>query len=139
MSYYNDALEWQGTAIDMKACGRYRASVYMACLSVECFLKSKVEIIDPLNERLREHDSIYFYRLLKSKYPTKKDLMTEIRLCRKYHNDARYSNTDNTEIYNEDFASRFIQIISDVKGYVDNDCASTLEDLTKKYSNKNFK
>jgi len=136
MSYYNDALEWQGTAIDMETCGRYRGSVYMACLAVECFLKSKVEIIDPLNERLREHDSIYFYRLLKSKYPTGKDLMTDIRLCRKYHNDARYSNTDNIEIYNKDFASRFLQIIIDVKEYVDNDCASSLEDLIKKYDNK---
>jgi len=133
MDYYNDALEWQGTAIDMEACGRYRGSVYMSCLSVECFLKSKVEVIDPLNERLREHDTIYFYRLLKSKYPSGKDIMTDIRLCRKYHNDARYSSKDNAEIYDKAFARRFIQIISDVKDYIDNDCSSSLNDLVKKY------
>jgi len=136
MDYYNDALEWQGTAVDMEACGRFRGSVYMACLSVECFLKSKIEMIDPLNERLREHDTIYFYRLLKSKYPTGKDLMTEIRLCRKYHTDARYSGKDNAEVYDKEFAGRFLQIIVDVKDYIDNNCASSLEDLTKKYERK---
>lgn len=133
MGYYSDALEWQGTAVDMETCGRYRASVYMACLSVECFLKSKVEMFDPLNERLREHDTIYLYRLLKSKYPAGKDLATDIRLCRKYHTDARYSNTEKPEIYDKDFANRFIQIISDVKEYIDKDCASSLEELVKKY------
>lgn len=133
MGYYDDALEWQGTAIDLEICGRYRGSVYMACLAVECFLKSKVEIIEPNNERLREHDSIYFYRLIKSKYPVGKDLMTDIRLCRKYHSDARYSNVNNAEIYDKNFANRFLQIIADVKNYIYNDCASSLEDLVKKY------
>ena len=65
MGYYNDAKEWYGTAIDMESCGRYRGAVYMSCLAVECFLKSKVEIIEPNNPRLKEHDTIYFYRLLK--------------------------------------------------------------------------
>ena len=48
MGYYNDAEEWHGTAIDMESCGRYRGAVYMSCLAVECFLKSKVEIIEPM-------------------------------------------------------------------------------------------
>jgi len=133
VGYYNDALEWQGTAIDLEACGRYRGSVYMACLAVECFLKSKVEIIDPNNVRLNEHDSIYFYRLLKSKYPTGENLMTDIRLCRKYHSDARYSNVHNTEVYNKDFANRFIKIVENVREYIDNDCASSVDDLVKKF------
>ena len=133
MGYYEDALEWQGTAIDLESCGRYRGSVYMSCLAVECFLKSKIEVIDPNNARLKEHDSIYFYRLLKSKYPTGKNLTTEIRLCRKYHSDARYSNTPKTELYSKEFANRFIQIIADVQEYIDNDCASSLEDLMKKH------
>jgi len=133
LGYYDDALEWQGTAIDLEACGRYRGSVYMACLAVECFLKSRVEIIDPNNVRLNEHDSIYFYRLLKSKYPEGKNLMTEIRLCRKYHSDARYSNTPEAEVYSKEFAQRFIQIIADVREYVDNECASSLEDLLRKH------
>ena len=58
MSYYSDALEWQGTAIDMKNCGRFRASVYMSCLAVECFLKAKVEQVEPEDPKLGEHDSI---------------------------------------------------------------------------------
>ena len=133
MGYYDDALEWQGTAIDLEACGRYRGSVYMSCLAVECFLKSQVSIIDPNNTKLGEHDSIYLYRLLKSKYTTDKDLMTDIRLCRKYHNDARYSNTANAEIYSKEFATRFISIVADVRDFIENDCALSLEDLAKKY------
>ena len=136
MGYYEDAQEWQGTAIDLVACGRYRGSVYMSCLAVECFLKSKVAVIDPNNARLKEHDSIYLYRLLKSKYPTGKDLITDIRLCRKYHSDARYSNTANTEVYTKEFASRFIQITADVNDYIDNDCALTLDDLISKHGKK---
>jgi len=133
LGYYDDALEWYGTAIDLEACGRYRGSIYMSCLAAECFLKSKIEIIDPNNSRLNEHDSIYFYRLLKSKYPTGKNFMTDIRLCRKYHNDARYSNTSDTEVYNKAFAQRFIQIVEDVQEYVDNDCISSIEDLLNKH------
>ena len=38
--FYDDAQEWLGTAIDLKNCGRFRASVYMSCLSVECILKT---------------------------------------------------------------------------------------------------
>jgi len=133
VGYYEDALEWQGTATDLEACGRYRGSVYMACLAVECFLKSRVELIDPNNARLKEHDSIYLYRFLKSKYPTGKNLITDIRLCRKYHSEARYSNTPRVEVYNKEFAIRFIQIVEDVREYVDNECTSTFDDLLKKY------
>ena len=134
MAYYDDALEWQGTAVDLEACGRFRGSVYMSCLAVECFLKSQVDIISPNNPRLKEHDTIYFYRLLTEKYPPSKNIITDIRLCRKYHTDARYSNTLNIELYNQDFANRFIRIISDVKDYVDNECTATTEDLIKKYN-----
>ena len=133
MGYYEDALEWHGTANDMITCGRFRASVYMSCLAVECYLKFRVEMIQPNNPRLREHDSIYLYRLLKERYPSKKDLTTGIRLCRKYHSDARYSNTPKSEIYDQEFATRFIQIADDVKAYVDNECVATLDDLVKKY------
>jgi len=136
LGYYDDALEWEGTAIDLEACGRYRGAVYMACLAVECFLKSKVEFIDPDNTKLNEHDSIYLYRLLKSKYPAGKDLIGDIRLCRKYHNDARYSNTTNTGIYDKAFASRFVKIVADVRGYIDNECAATLNDLQNKYDKR---
>ena len=61
MGYYEDALEWQGTAIDLEACGRFRGSVYMSCLAVECFLKSKVATIEPNNMRLREADLVKKY------------------------------------------------------------------------------
>lgn len=52
MGYYDDALEWQGTAIDLCACKRYRGSVYMSCLAVECYMKSKVALFDPGNPKL---------------------------------------------------------------------------------------
>lgn len=133
VGYYEDALEWEGTAIDLEACGRYRGSVYMSCLAVECYLKSRVENIDPNNEKLQAHDSIYLYRFLKSKYPSGKDLMSEIRLCRKYHSDARYSNASITDVYDMEFANRFTQIVADVREYVDHNCVATLEDLQKKY------
>ena len=132
MGYYEDAMEWEGTAIDLYACGRYRGAVYMACLAVECLLKSKVEVIDPYNKKLSEHDSIYLFRLINSKYPTNKDLMTGIKLCRKYHSDVRYSNT-HSEAYDSEFAKRFIKIVSDLKAYINNECAVTIEDLAEKY------
>ena len=133
MGYYDDALEWEGTAIDLESCGRYRGSIYMSCLAVECFLKSKVEFIDPSNTKLNEHDIIYLYRLLKSRYPSGKDIMGDIRLCRKYHNDTRYSNTTKTDVYDNVFANRFIQIVAGVREYIENECAATMEDLQKKY------
>ena len=137
MGYYEDALEWHGTAIDMRACGRFRASVYMSCLAVECFLKAKVELIAPNDAKLGEHDSIYLYRLLKAKYDPKTDLSKDIVLCRKYHNEARYSNTVKLDVYNEEFTNRFIGIINAVKIFVDEECVATLDDLMSKYnSNK---
>ena len=139
MGYYDDALEWEGTAVDLETCGRYRGSIYMSCLAVECYLKSKVEFIDPNNPKLNEHDSIYFYRLLKLTYPSGKDIISGIRLCRKYHDDARYSNTTNTDVYDKVFANRFIQIVADVREYIENECAATLEDLQKKYDRQDKK
>jgi len=134
VGYYSDAEEWRGTAVDMEACGRYRGSVYMSCLAVECFLKSRIEMIDPNNPRLKEHDSIYFYRLLKEKYPTGENLLADIRLCRKYHNDARYSSTHKPELYDKEFANRLIDIVGKVKDYIDNECTATLEDLAEKFN-----
>ena len=136
MGYYSDAEEWHGTAIDMEACGRYRGAVYMSCLAVECFLKSKVEIIEPYNPRLKEHDTIYLYRLLKEKYPTGENLLSDIRLCRKYHSEARYSHTANPELYDKAFATRLIDIVRKVKDYIDNECLATLDELSEKFNAK---
>lgn len=60
-------------------------------------------------------------------------MITDVRLCRKYHSDARYSNTTNPEVYSKEFAERFIEIVADIKDYIDNDCAATVSDLVKKY------
>ena len=105
----------------------------MPCLAVECFLKAKVENIDPDNVKLGEHDSIYLYRLLKEKYISSADLSKDIALCRKYHNEARYSNTVKTDIYTDDFVNRFIEIMDKVKLFIDEECVSTLDDLVNKY------
>ena len=133
MGYYEDAQEWYGTAIDLKECGRYRAAVYMSCLAVECFLKAKVEMIDPDDVKLGEHDSIYLYRVLKAKFNSKTDLSRDIVLCRKYHNEARYSNTIKPEVYNEDFSTEFLEIIQKVKLFVDEECIASIDDLLSKY------
>ena len=133
MGYYEDALEWLGTAVDLKDCGRYRASIYMSCLAVECFLKAKVEAVDPDNARLGEHDSIYLYRVLKEKYKSKSDLSKDIVLCRKYHNEARYSNSAKHDVYDEGFVCRFIEIVNKVKDFIDEECIATLDDLADKY------
>jgi len=133
MGYYDDAQEWHGTAIDLMSCGRHRASVYMSCLAVECYLKAKVEANDPNDVKLGEHDSIYLYRVLKTRYDSKTDLSQDIALCRKYHNEARYSNTVTLDVYNIDFASRFVGIVDRVKQFVDEECMATLADLENKY------
>jgi len=57
MAYYDDALEWQGTAIDMADCGRYRASVYMSCLAVDTqeFTGRFLDIVDNVKEYIDTH------------------------------------------------------------------------------------
>ena len=133
MGYYEDGLEWQDTAKVLEIGKKYRGSVYMSCLSVECFLKSRVEPIDPINDDLEGHNSVNLYKFLKKRYPNGKNLMSDIRLCRKYHNESRYSNLEEADIYNKDFANRFIKIVADVKEYIDNECVATIEDLENKY------
>jgi hypothetical protein len=75
---------------------------------------------------------------LKEKHPTKVDLSSDIRLCRKYHTDARYSNSAKPELYTEEFADRFLAIVDSVKEYVDNECAATADDLLRRFG-KDYK
>ena len=46
MGYYEDALEWHGTAIDLSKCGRFRASVYMSCLAGIGYNAIFTELVD---------------------------------------------------------------------------------------------
>ena len=43
------------------------------------------------------------------------------------------SDFEDSDLYDNDFANRFIKIAADVRDYIDNECIGTLEDLVNKY------
>ena len=133
MDYYNSAVSWLESAKLLESNGYYQQSVSQSCLSAELFLKSRLSIIDPNSELDKSYDSINIFNELKKKYPTNKDLLPGIRLCRKYFTEARYP-YDGTGIYTKEFAQSFIGYVEQVKDYIDDDCQPTLDDLQRKFN-----
>jgi hypothetical protein len=56
--------------------------------------------------------------------------------CRKYFNESRYPYASDVSIYTKEFAAEFIEFITIIKDYIDNDCLATVEDLKDRYTNK---
>ncbi|GHU56745.1 hypothetical protein AGMMS49975_20660 [Clostridia bacterium] len=133
MGLYDDAIEELETGIDLIAIGRYRQAIFHFCLSVEQFLKSKLLLIAPLSDLEFSHDVINIYNELRYTYKSTKNMASQIKLCRKYFNESRYSNS-NRDIYTKEFAEQFLQYANDVKSYIDNECAATLDDLVDKFN-----
>jgi len=104
----------------------------MATLAIDLLLKSVLYRLDSTSGLLMGHDHIGMLRTIEKRYP-KPELRTVVKLSRKYFNDSRYSNNDNFPTFTEDLAADFIEYAQQVKDYVDNDCAATLEDLLKRF------
>jgi len=101
-------------------------------MCIEYLLKTKLVQIAPLSEFLDGHDIINIFKVVSARYKPSKDLRAIVGFCRKYFNESRYP-ASGTEAYTKAFADDFIQYVTSVKDYVDNECASTTEDLINRF------
>ena len=120
MDFYANALETEKSANDLFDSGQYRHSVYLSCLSVELFLKSKLHLVPHRMELEKSHDVIGLYDALLQCHRPKSDMKPMINLCRKYFNESRYPYYGRTDVYTKAFAQRFIDFIKLIKHFVDN-------------------
>ena len=133
MDFYTNAQETEQTAICMLEACRYRHSIYMSCLAVELYLKSKLHLVPHRDNLETSHNIVSMYNALVLRYPSKKDLLPMIDLCRKYFNESRYPYAGDNSVYTENFTKEFIKIVCAVKDYIDNECVATIDDLKNKY------
>ena len=137
MDYYINAQETERAAIALFDVGIYRQSVYMSCLAVELFLKSKLHMVSHEDGLERSHDIVNLYKALRTRYQPKTNFDKMITRCRKYFNESRYPYSNDISVYTKDFAGEFINFVADIKDFIDNDCMATLEDLKERYSSDN--
>lgn len=136
MDYYENAQETERAAEALYDAEIYRQSVYMSCLAVELYLKSKLYLVSYEDGLERSHDVVNIYRALISRYKPKFKKVNMIVKCRKFYNESRYPYTNEINIYTKEFAKGFIIFIKDIKDYVENECVATTDDLIKKYPKK---
>jgi len=134
VDFYSNATDIHESAEILFNNGKYRMAVYNVCLSVELYLKSKLLLVDYEPRLESSHDTINIYRCLTKRFKSSKDLTYAINMCRKYFNESRYP-YGTTEVYTSEFASEFLEYLSDVKFYIDNECVATLDDLKAKFDN----
>ena len=131
MDYYQLATDKLSVAKLTRDAGFYADSVYASCLSIEFYLKSVMHRVPSAQEYEFTHDVINLYKEINSKYRSKKDLLSQMKACRKYNNESRYPYSG-TDVFTKDFADKFISYANDTKDYIDNECAITLSDLESK-------
>jgi len=134
VDYYTNALETEKAAVVLLDAELYRQSVYMSCLAVELFLKSKLHLVKYREGLELSHDIVNLYRALQTRFKPKSELDKAIARCRKYFNEARYPYANDTSIYTHEFASEFVEIVKTIKHYIESVCIATIEDLEKTYS-----
>jgi HEPN domain-containing protein len=133
VNLYKNAEETYETARYLFDGKRYRHSIAASCLAVELYLKSRLYLVADGDKYETTHNIIAMYQCLVKRFSAKKNLVPGIKLCRKYFNEARYSDGDE-EIYTEDFAREFIGYAADVKDYIDNECIADEDDLMNKFT-----
>ena len=121
MDYYENALKWHKSAEFSIEGGFYQQSVSQSCLAAELFLKSVLIVIQPKSELDKSHDTLGIFNVIARKYPTDKDVLSGVRMCRKYFTESRYP-YNGGEVYTEEFARQFLEYVENVKDYVDNEC-----------------
>jgi len=110
----------------------YRMSVSNSCLAMELYLKSKLHLTEKGEDYAYSHDTINMYIQLANRFKPDVDLLGTIKLGKKYFNEARYPHGD-TGVYAHEFALEFLDYVTAVKNYVDNECIATVEDLQGKF------
>ena len=132
MNFYDNAMEVQLAAESLCENGHYRMSVCNSCLAIELFLKSRLPLVEGWEEYEFSHDVINIYRHLSKKFRSKTDLTKMITLGRKYFNESRYPHGD-TAVYTRDFAQEFLEYVSSVRSYIDNECIADIDDLQDRF------
>ena len=133
MDFYTNAQETEKSAIDLFSAGQYRHSVFLACLAVELYLKSRLRLVPHRVELEKSHDVIGLYDALLNRFRPKLDMWPMVNLCRKYFNESRYPYSGNTDVYTQAFASDFVGFIADIRDFIDNVCVASAEDLENMY------
>ena len=135
MDFYDNAVDVHETANILYDHEKYRMSVFNACLAAELYLKSRLSLVEYDARLESSHDVINIYRCLTKRFSSSKDLKPALNMCRKYFNEARYPYGD-TDAFTQAFALEFQKYLSDIKNYVDNECAASLDDLKKKFGSE---
>ena len=134
MDYYDNAVDVHETAEILYNNGKYRMSIFNVCLAVELYLKSRLSLVEYDVRLESSHDVITIYHSLTKRFDSSKNLIPAINMCRKYFNESRYP-YDGKDIFTQEFAFEFLNYLTDIRNYVDNECVATLDDLKKKYEN----
>ena len=132
MNYYDNAVEAHEVAELLYDSSKYRFSIYNSCLAMELYLKSRLQLVDDWEKYEFSHDIINIYRHLTKRFISSKDLLKSVTLGRKYFNESRYPHGD-MEAYTKEFAQEFLDHLSDIRNYVDNECVTTLDDLKNRF------
>lgn len=136
MDHYQNAEETYSGSRSLFDAKNYRLSINLSCLSIELFLKSKLELVEHDMRLETSHDIIGLYQSLTARFKDSQKLAKKIDFVRKYYNDSRYPSTG-IEIYTEEFAGEFLTLVEDVKRFIDTDCIASIDDLQKKFRGNN--
>ena len=134
MDCYTNAWGYEQAAVDLLSTGRYQQSIFLCCLAVELYLKSKLHLVPHDDDLETSHDVIRIYNALTSRYQPKTNHKLMIVRCRKYFNESRYPSAVDVSVYTKDFASEFIDFVAAIRDFIDNECVATIDDLKGKYS-----
>jgi HEPN domain-containing protein len=132
VDFYENAVDVHDAAKILCDNGKYRMSVFNACLAAELYLKSRLHLVEYPPHIEGSHDVINIYRCLLKRFPSTKDLTTAITFCRKYFNEARYP-YGGTDVYTIEFATVFLGYVNDIMNYINNECMATICDLKRQY------
>jgi HEPN domain-containing protein len=121
VNYYESGLSRYKSAKVLNNEGQYQDSIYMSCLAIEFFIKSKLFLKEPTSNLLKSHDFISMMKILQKNYVSSKDLQHAAAECQKYFNESKHPHND-IGIFDEYSARIFLDYVEDIKKYIDNDC-----------------
>jgi HEPN domain-containing protein len=134
MDFYLNAVETEASALALFNAKKYRHAIYLYCLAIELYLKSRLYLVEYDDDLNISHDIGGLYDTLVTRFKPSNDLHVIIKRSRKYFNESRYPYGGDFSAYTREFAEEFIETVKSVKQYVDNECVATEDDLKRKFS-----
>ena len=132
MDFYENAVDVHEAAEILNKNGKHRMSVYNSCLAIELYLKSRLPLVENAASFEMSHDVVNIYRTLNKRSTSKKNLTRIVTLSRKYFNESRYPSSG-TKMFTNELAAEFLEYVSEIKDYVDNQCIADINDLKNRY------